>query len=57
MPHTEIAPNDDAPNYNHHIKQRKLSICTEEENDGEKYKKIKSLIKKKCLKLDLILTI
>jgi hypothetical protein len=29
------------------MSKRKLSICTEEENDGEKYKKIKSLIRKK----------
>jgi hypothetical protein len=39
------------------MSKRKLSICTEEENDGEKYKKIKSLIRQKYLKLDLILTI
>ena len=29
------------------MSKRKLSICTEEENDGEKYKKIKSLIREK----------
>ena len=40
----------------YNMSKRKLSITTEEENDGEKYKNIKSIIRKKCLKSDLILT-